>query len=154
MNDQARAVIDNAVEALNEAGVLVLMPLKVKQIPEGSKVHLSPPIVSLNWPEGAYRPFVNGDSRVYVNAFGGTSVRRHLESAVFFLAIGLFGVGIGIVSSLDPSPASGPAAPVAQILSPTTEILVTTNIKKRPIVRRAMSTTTTPSVGYGGVGAR
>jgi hypothetical protein len=81
MSDQARAVIDKLVEALggeearsalNQAGVLVLMPLKVKQIPEGSRVHLSPPIVSLNWPEGAYRPFVNGDSKVYVNALEGT----------------------------------------------------------------------------------
>jgi hypothetical protein len=62
---------ESAIDALSDLGAVVLMPLKVKQIPEGSKVHLSPPIVSLNWPEGAYRPFVNGDSRVYVNALEG-----------------------------------------------------------------------------------
>jgi hypothetical protein len=76
MSDQARAVIDKLIEAiggefavdvLREAGVLVLMPMKVSQVPEGSRVHLSPPTVSLNWPEGAYRPFVNGDSRVFVD---------------------------------------------------------------------------------------
>jgi hypothetical protein len=80
MSDQARTVIDKLLDALGgeearaalkAAGVLVLMPLKVKQIPEGSKVHLSPPIVSLNWPEGTYRPFVNGDRKVYVDAING-----------------------------------------------------------------------------------
>jgi hypothetical protein len=81
-------------------------------------------------------------------------MKRHLESAVFFGAIGLFGVGIGIVSSLEPTPAPTSATPVAQILSPTTEISVTTSTKK-PIVRRAMSRTTTPGTGYGGgVGAK
>jgi hypothetical protein len=59
------------LQALSDLGAVVLMPLKVKQIPEGSRVHLSPPIVSLNWPEGAYRPFVNGDSRIYINALEG-----------------------------------------------------------------------------------
>jgi hypothetical protein len=80
MTDQAWAAIDKlveaiggevAVQALREAGVLILMPMPVSKVPEGSRVHLSPPTVSLNWPEGAYQPFVNGNSKVYVNALEG-----------------------------------------------------------------------------------
>jgi hypothetical protein len=80
MSDHARAVIDKLVEAiggevaadvLREAGVLVLIPMKVDKVPEGSTVHLCPPTVSMNWPEGAYRPFVNGNSKVYVDALAG-----------------------------------------------------------------------------------
>jgi hypothetical protein len=58
----------DVLRALSDVGAVVLMPMKVSQVPKGSKVHLSPPIVSLNWPEGAYRPFVNGECRVYVDA--------------------------------------------------------------------------------------
>lgn len=80
MSDQAQAVIDKlveaiggevAVEALREAGVLVLMPMNVGDVPQGSTVHLCPPTVSFNWPEGAYRPFVNGNSKVYVDVLKG-----------------------------------------------------------------------------------
>jgi hypothetical protein len=69
--DEPDVTIEDTIDALSDLGAVVLMPLKVKQIPEGSRVDLSPPIVSLNWPEGAYRPFVNGDSRVYVDALDG-----------------------------------------------------------------------------------
>jgi hypothetical protein len=80
-------------------------------------------------------------------------MKRHLESVIFFGAITLFGVGIGIVFSLEPNPAPTGATPAAQILSPTTEISVTTTNTKKPIVRRAMTKPTAPGVGYGGVGA-
>ena len=61
-----------ALQVLSELGAVVLMPVQVAEIPKGSTVHLPPPTVSLNWPEGAYRPFVNGDSKVYVDALKGT----------------------------------------------------------------------------------
>ena len=62
----------SGVQALSDLGAVVLMPVQVAEIPKGSTVHLPPPTVSLNWPEGAYRPFVNGDSKVYVDALKGT----------------------------------------------------------------------------------
>jgi hypothetical protein len=49
MSDEPRAVIDKLVEALggeyarsvlNEAGVLVLMPMEATQVPTGAKVHI------------------------------------------------------------------------------------------------------------------
>jgi hypothetical protein len=55
VSDEVRAVIDKlveaiggevAVEALREAGVLVLLPMKVTDVPKGSTVHISPPTVS------------------------------------------------------------------------------------------------------------
>jgi hypothetical protein len=60
-----------ALTALKDAGALILLPIKAADIPQGSTVHLSPPTVSLNWPEGAYRSFVNGGSKVYINALAG-----------------------------------------------------------------------------------
>jgi hypothetical protein len=76
MSDEVRAVIDKLVEALggeearsvlNEAGVLVLMPMKATQVPKGAKVHIRPPAISTNWPESIERRYGQSQSVVFVN---------------------------------------------------------------------------------------
>jgi hypothetical protein len=86
MTDRAHAVIDKLIEAiggevavaaLREAGVLVLMPVKVGNAPKGSTVHFTPPTVSLNWPEGAYRDFVTVLDRSDSRSIGTGCGSRH-----------------------------------------------------------------------------
>ena len=61
-------VVDRVLNALSDLGAVLLMPTKVAEIPEGSTVHLCPPTVSLNWPEGEYKPEIPVDRLVaYVN---------------------------------------------------------------------------------------
>jgi hypothetical protein len=76
MSDEVRAVIDKLVDVLggeearsvlNEAGVLVLMPMKATQVPKGAKVHIHPPAISTDWPESVERRYAQSQSKVYVN---------------------------------------------------------------------------------------
>jgi hypothetical protein len=83
-------------------------------------------------------------------------MKRLLYAAIFLLGMSLYGMGVFIISVAgSPKPAT-PAGSATRVLSPTTEISVTTieatTSTKKPIVR-AMTRTTATGVGYGGVGA-
>ena len=111
MSDQARAVIDKlieglggefAVNVLQEAGVLVLMPMPVSQVPEGSWVHLPPPTVSLNWCLPLIRQRKQQGLRQCV---GGKAMKRLLHFVFFLLGMSLFGIGVNINSGVVAEPA-------------------------------------------------
>jgi hypothetical protein len=82
-------------------------------------------------------------------------MKRLLNFALLCLAFSLFGIGINIISNLEPT--SAPTESIAKIeatteppsASPTTMIMT----PKRQ-VHRFVPMTTPPGAGYGGVGAR